>query len=324
MTTSHRFREEFQNYQIYGITLRSEIPLPYPIATYKRAADVRLAIAPPGLLETVRQGLPLPSSSEDWYDRVQLPDGSEFLRWPELFEFLVSPDGRSIVCRDLEQATLESLQTYLLGHVLSYALVKQHHEPLHATAVIVDGAAIALLGQSGQGKSTLAAAFLRAGHTLLTDDLLVMRRVDDLIYGFPGPPRLKLFPDALERFLPELAASGLMNPLTEKLIVPIPSRQSHSGAAAIGAFVVLDGGESAAQSVARITGTSAWTELLGATFNKKLVDRPRLRRQFQATREWTARVPVMRATYNWALEEAEHVRDAIIAGVFEEREVRSA
>jgi hypothetical protein len=77
---------------------------------------------------------------------VRCPDGSDYLCWKNLFEFTVSADGRSVVCGPLDQSTNESLETYLLGPVLSFALAKQGREPLHATAVIVDGKAIAFLG----------------------------------------------------------------------------------------------------------------------------------------------------------------------------------
>ena len=99
----------------------------------------------------------------------------------------MSADGRHVAAGHLGNASAESFQSYLLGWVLSFALVKQGYEPLHATAVVVDGKAVAFLGTSGDGKSTLAAAFLHAGHTLLTDDLLLIREIDRRIRGLSRP-----------------------------------------------------------------------------------------------------------------------------------------
>ncbi|MFB3074256.1 MAG: hypothetical protein ACE1Z6_03640, partial [Candidatus Methylomirabilales bacterium] len=115
------------------------------------------------------------SDGKNWFQHLRLPDGSDYLRWSGLFEFLVSADGRRIACRELECASPESFQTYLIGQVLSFALVKRGIEPLHSTTVVIDGKAVAFLGDSGYGKSSLGAAFLQAGYPLLTDDLLVLK-----------------------------------------------------------------------------------------------------------------------------------------------------
>ena len=48
----------------------------------------------------------------------------------------------------------------MLGQALSFALVKQGLEPLHATVVVLDDQAVAFLGDHAFGKSSLAACFL--------------------------------------------------------------------------------------------------------------------------------------------------------------------
>ena len=141
-------------------------------------------------------------------------------------EFLISPDGRQITGRQYDEAHEESFQVYLLGQALSYALVKQGFEPLHATAIVVDGTAAVLLGNSGFGKSSLAACFLDAGHRLLTDDLLILRPTSRGIMAYPGPPRIKLFPKLARRFRHEAARGIAMNLESKKLILPLGHAQS--------------------------------------------------------------------------------------------------
>lgn len=295
------------HYRLYGVTIRSAIPLPgVPTASGEPAITLalcdRMSIAE---LET--------SSDAGWYRHGRLRDGSDHLLWPDQFEFLVSPDGRRVECRVIEPRSIESFQTYLLGHVLSFALIKQGREPLHATAVVVDGTALALLGPSGQGKTTIAAALLADGHALLTDDLLLTDVSGGQLVGSPGPMRLKLFPEGLSRLLPSLTSESRMNAMTSKLIVPLDAVHACQQPVPIGAFVVLDGTEGAVPSIERIGGTRAWTTLLGATFNSRLVDKPRLARQFHAAREWAARVPVLHVTYPWGFERLREVRDMVAA-----------
>jgi len=67
---------------------------------------------------------------------------------------------------------------------------------LHASAVVIDGRAFAFLGQSGRGKSTMAAAMARAGFAFLTDDGLLLERRDDGFYVKPYLPSIRLLPDS--------------------------------------------------------------------------------------------------------------------------------
>src|SRR5829696_6265903 len=114
----------------------------------------------------------------------------------------------------------------MLGQALSFALVQQRFEPLHATVVVVDDRAIAFLGENGSGKSTLAACWLAAGCRLLTDDLLILQQTSDGVLAYPGPPRIKLFPQIASRFLGAASNSVPMNPDTAKLILPLePDRR---------------------------------------------------------------------------------------------------
>ena len=55
---------------------------------------------------------------------------------------------------------------------------------LHASAVAVGGAALAVVGSAGAGKSTTAAARAARGHAVVADDVLALRA----LLGRDGPP----------------------------------------------------------------------------------------------------------------------------------------
>jgi hypothetical protein len=76
--------------------------------------------------------------------------------------------------------------------------------PLHAAAVEVDGAAILLAGPRTWGKTTLAAAFMEAGHRVLTEDVACVRLLPDAAI-VPGPAMLRVRHDVAAR-LPITAA----------------------------------------------------------------------------------------------------------------------
>src|SRR5206468_5249103 len=149
-----------------------EILLPLPEHDDRGLAQIELRTASASFFSTATRDVRVEQLSESWYEFARLPDRSSYARWRGVGEFLVSGDGRRIVCRQSDAGTAESFYVYLLGQALSFALVKSGFEPLHATVLVIDGEAVAFLGESGFGKSTLAACFLGAGYQVLTDDLL--------------------------------------------------------------------------------------------------------------------------------------------------------
>lgn len=79
---------------------------------------------------------------------------------------------------------------------------------LHAdAAVLPDGDAIGICGESGTGKSTTTAALLQRGLRLLTDDVLALRAdADGAVWAMPGVMRLNLWEDAARTLGHEVAA----------------------------------------------------------------------------------------------------------------------
>jgi hypothetical protein len=247
---------------------------------------------------------------------VSLSDGSTYLRWSRLFEFLVSPDARTIEFRPLELATRHMLTTYLLGQVLSFPLQSLGCEPLHATAVVVDGSAIAFLGDCGHGKSTLGAAFLARGFPLLTDDLLALRFDGHHFMAHAGPARLKLFP-SVARSLLGRSGTHQLNPGTRKLVLPLSGRSATSEAVPVDALYVLCGPARSRRAsrvtLTPLTGQRAFLEVIRSAFNLIQVDKARLEHQFRMAATLATVVPVTRLTYPRKLSRLDEVCEVILA-----------
>ena len=171
--------ESRHRYGVYGIDIVSDHPLTMPAYSHDPLGRVECVRGAPAIFEAVRQTTALEPAPDAWHQYAALEDGSTYVCWEGVGEFLVAANGRRITSRPAADASRESFQVYMLGQALSFALVKQRFEPLHATAIVVDDRAIAFLGGSAFGKSTLAASFLAAGHRLVTDDLLILRSCAD-------------------------------------------------------------------------------------------------------------------------------------------------
>jgi hypothetical protein len=250
-----------------------------------------------------------------WFQSFSVGDGSTYLRWRELFEFLISGDGRRISARSLGDASWEAFQTYLLGQVLSYALINQGLEPLHATVVVTGSGALALLGDCGYGKSSLAAGFLRAGGRLLTDDLLLLEEKNGGLLAYPSFPRIKLFPEINQSILGGEADGNPMNPYTRKLVIPLGPHQFCSTPQPLKAILVLrpphPRSPSRRVTIRRLTPRQAHLALQANTFNTLVTEPARLKRLFSLAARVATSVPFKSLSYPRDLSRLPEVVEAV-------------
>jgi hypothetical protein len=302
-------------YRLYGLALASPLDLPCPRTRGRRRRLVRLA--PAGAAGFARWRPRTDRERRDWFYCRRSRSGTTYLRWTDLFEFLVSADGHQIKYRDLPRANAESLGTYLLGQVLSFSLLAFGTEPLHGTVVVVDGAAVGFLGDCGDGKSTLGAAFLHLGHPLLTDDLVVLTRTRSGYDVHPGMPRVKLFPSVAERVLGVTDGGARLNDGTTKQILALGAGQVHAEPAPLRGLYVLSAPASrrpgASIEITPLSAGAACLELVRHTFNTVVVDRDRLARQFAFASRVAARVPLKRLAYPRSLSRLPAVCEAVLA-----------
>jgi hypothetical protein len=299
---------------LYGLCLRSSWRLPSHARGEPTLGEVELTEGPAALLDRASREALAGANGTGWYRRGRTSDGMTYLHWPGLFEFVVSADGRRVAGRPLGDASPEAFQTYLLSQVTSFALLGQGIESLHATVLEVGDGAAAFLGDCGFGKSTLAAAFLRAGHRLLTDDLLVAQPRPDGVLAFPGPPRIKLFPEPARTFLGDVSGPP-MNGLTPKQVIPLGPGQCVSSPRPVRAFYVLrppaDQSRRSRITLRRLSPRHAVLRLLAGTFNTAVRDPARLARQFAAASRLAATVPVKSLSYPRELSQLPQVVEAV-------------
>lgn len=310
-------RRSFRCYRLYGLCVRSQWWLPYFECAESGPPAVELFEGPPLLFEkAVREAAGQPNGAK-WFQHTCLRDGSSYLRWSELFEFLVSTDGCRIAGRPLTDVSFEAFHTYLLGVVLSFSLLKRGLDPLHATAVVVDGRAVGFLGDTGYGKSSLGGAFIQIGYPALTDDLLVLREGNQGFFAYSGPPRIKLFPEVAENLLGEQVTRIPMNPLTRKLVIPLDRHQSHQAPVPLKTLYVLTRPSAGAQServrLRRLPQRSAFLALLKNAFNTDIIESERLRRQFFLCIRIASTVPMKLLSYPRSLASLPLVREAILS-----------
>jgi hypothetical protein len=259
-------------------------------------------------------GIRLPPSNGNPWLAVPLADGARYLRWTGVFEFLIMKDGRSVVCRPLGPQGLKAFHTHL-GPSLSFALINLGIEPLHSTTLVIGGKAIALMGDCGYGKSSLGASFVKGGHQLLTDDLLVLSRTDGEFLAHAGAPRVKLFPAIAKRIFGPKVGGLRLRPLTPKLIIPFDETRAPRQPAPLKAIYVLTPpGRRVPRGVVikRLSPRRAFLAIVRNTFNMAVDERTRLERQFALATQLALGVPVKSLSYPREFPMLSAARDAIL------------
>jgi len=139
------------------------------------------------------------------------PAAGYLIQAPGLGRILVAPDGSELIC-DPEPASTE--WTILLPtQALPLAATLRGFEVLHAAGVVAGDRAGLIAGAPGAGKSSLAAALLHRGATLLSDDAVALELHDGELIAHPGAALLHLREEERER-LSEHERASLGPPTT--------------------------------------------------------------------------------------------------------------
>ena len=141
--------------------------------------------------------------------------------------FVFSPDGSDARCVAPAGADPALLESMVVGPLFSFLVWLRGGQALHASAVLVDGQAVAFCGVAGAGKSTTAAQLVRLGHPLITDDVMAWRWEGTDCLVQTGPTRVKLWPDSAAVVQSE-AVGGLprVHAQVEKRILNLPDAAS--------------------------------------------------------------------------------------------------
>lgn len=292
-------------YGLHGLRLRSPVPLagfPQPAGCYD--VDVCWTEYKPVPDEAPAGRLVAAARVDGSYLYAAAADdrGDWILRVPGICDFLVDRRLSTVECRLDPSAHASFAAVLVSGLVVAFILNRAGHCVLHASAVELDGNAIAFAGPSGSGKSTLAALLCAGGARLVTDDVLRVelapgRGSGGLAPGVVcvgGSPELRLRagatwvldhfatpPEATETADAKLgvrpAAVGVPHVPLSVIVLPHVSHQAtttevrrHPGAGSVAALA----------AVCRVTG---WT------------DRDVLRAEFRALAEVAAAVPIVEA-----------------------------
>lgn len=180
---------------VFGLDVRSEIPLSFLGGSSAGPTGRALGISAQA---GDAANLDWPESAELVCDQRQ-PDGSVIFRieahpeagylisGPEYGAHLLSADGRQLRCAP-GGCPDDSWQRLLIAQVVPFAALLHGLEVFHASAVVRRGEAVAFLGPSRAGKTSLALGLCSRGASFLADDVLALESRAEELLAQPGAP----------------------------------------------------------------------------------------------------------------------------------------
>jgi hypothetical protein len=190
-------------YDLYGLRVRTALELSAPVSLVQSDVDIDLdvsvdsAATHPVQRPTEDVVAELVIAGDPKYTICATPDGYT-CRFHRLADLEFSADLRKLTCRSFTTDLEQYLPLLLASAVPAMVLMLRGDYVLHASAVARDNVAVAFAGQSGAGKSTVAAAMCTQGWRLVTDDVLPMRVVEGQVSAVAGASHLRLRPKAID------------------------------------------------------------------------------------------------------------------------------
>lgn len=166
-------------------------------------------------------------------------------------QFLIE-QGNHITVDPKTTADEQSIRLYLLGSCIGAILQQRQQLVLHANAVVIGEQSVVFAGASGNGKSTLAAAFHQKGYRTLTDDVCVINEQQQVI---PGYPQIKLWEDSANKLNIMTSELRRIRLQVHKYALPLTGDQFHQEACPVAAVYFLHTHHEEYIKFEQITGT---------------------------------------------------------------------
>ena len=294
------------NYRAYGLLLSSN----QPIAALTLAGssinspDVQIKL---GSLpsrhssnggRTLRYASSYPGKTGEPELQIWDVDNGEFLHvlYSEGVEFWLNRDLTTLWAHWSTGSSLEDAQSYLVGPILGLLLRLRGIVCLHASAITINDRAAVFVGSEGVGKSTTAAAFVRRGYPVLSDDIVALVECGHEFQMLPGYPRVNLWPDSVKLLYGSPDALPQIRPDWDKRCIKlgeVEGTKFEERPLPLGAIYVLGTGTGGSEGrVEIISQKTALMMLIENTYATNFLDAKQRAKEFEVLSRVVATVPV--------------------------------
>lgn len=235
-----------------------------------------------------------------------------YYRYAGLIEAIVDFATRKIDLWPLDPDCTQATFDHFWADVLLPGILDQQGElVLHAGAVVIEGFAALLVGASGRGKSTLTASFYAAGHTVLSDDGIIVTCSDTVASVEAVYPGVRLLPRTLsDLFADTISTTEVAHYATKRRIVP-DERMSASSFPAAAVFFLSEPANSDLISIKPMGAADACIGIVGKSFALDPSDKDRARARVAQASHLATALPIFALDFPREISVLSQVRQAI-------------
>ena len=197
------------SYYAYGLGIHSEIEIPEFIET-STEKDVAITVNKDS---SIADYLPPEAIEQRWALHLNRDRATVYVK--ETGVFLIN-NGQKIVFIPALEASEQVTRFYVVGTVMAILLYQRQFLVLHGSVINIDGEAVIFLGNSGDGKSSTAAALHAAGYKLVNDDVAPVTLGDRPAFLQPGFPQIKMSPETANALGYDFESLPLIHPQESK------------------------------------------------------------------------------------------------------------
>ena len=201
------------DYLLYGLDISSSHPLGAPVpaaARRKEAPDVLVDVAiEPRRMDPRAEAVPLGSAHASNPNRLYTHGGGYDLVYANEHAsaaFCVDRLGSRVTIRVEAEILVPDALSLLAHPVLAYVAHIGGRTCLHGNVISTASGAVAILGSSGSGKSSLSAAMLSLGCEIFADDVTALHEGTEGFAAHRGMNRLRVAPGTLRGLNVDTAA----------------------------------------------------------------------------------------------------------------------
>lgn len=239
-----------------------------------------------------------------------------FYRYEGLAEALIDFANRRIDLWPLAADCTEATLDHFLADVLLPGMLDHQGElVLHAGAVIIEGAAVLFVGASGRGKSTLTASFYAEGHTVLSDDGIIVTCTETGANAEAVYPGIRLLPMTLSAlFADSIPTAEVAHYASKRRIVP-DARMSPANFPAAALFFLSEQAGTGQVSISPMGAADACIGIVSKSFALDPSDKLRARNRIEQASHLANALPAFALDYPREISALPQVRQAIAAAL---------
>ncbi len=273
------------SYTAYGLGIKSLLSFPELFKSDSRIWDVQINTG------KVKRS-PEDSVATD-YDlglAYHCTNDRAYLFWKDMGTIFVK-DGNEMIVDPDSGVDERVIRLHILGTAMAMLLRQRGYLVLHASAVVMEDGVVAFLGESGFGKSTLAAFLNAHGHCLVADDQLAIQFENGIPIVSPAFPRLKLWKDSAAFMGYPSESLPLIHPGYEKLGVDLKENFAQKALPLKQIYLLSEGQE---QAIEPLESQQALIALLRHTHRIQLLPAVQKPAHFHQCADIANKVPVSR------------------------------